>query len=117
VTTMNNLEWTKAEKHVARRAYDLAYERECRSIRAKVEQMLKADNDIRQIWRIHDYLSKERRETDRKYDYRYSVLIYVFARLIGEGWITEADLSGLGKDKTQRIKAILALEREDEVNS
>jgi hypothetical protein len=37
---MNNLEWSKAEKQVARRAYDLAYERECRAIRAKVEQML-----------------------------------------------------------------------------
>jgi len=102
---------------VARRAYDLAYERECRAIRAKVEQMLEADDDIRQIWRIHDYLSKERRETDQKYDYRYSVLIFVFARLINEGWITEADLSGLGPDKTQEIKALLRFGREDEVNS
>lgn len=114
---MNNLEWSKAEKQVARRAYDLAYERECRAIRAKVVQMLGADDDIRQIWRIHDYLSKERRETDRKYDYRYSVLIHVLARLINEGWITEADLSGLREDKTQRIKASLSFQREDEANS
>ena len=114
---MNNLEWSKAEKQVARRTYDLAYEKECRAIRAKVEQMLEADDNIRQIWRIHDYLSKERRETDRKYDYRYSVLIFVFAKLINEGWITEADLSGLGADKTQRIKALVGFEHEDEVNS
>ena len=101
---MNNLEWSKAEKQAARRAYDAAYEKECRAIRAKVVQMLEGEDDIRQIWRIHDYLSEQRRETDDKYDYRYSKLIFVFARLLFEGWITEADLSGLGDDKIQKIK-------------
>ena len=101
---MNNLEWSKAEKQAARRAYDAAYEKECRAIRAKVVQMLEAEDDVRQIWRVHDYLSEQRRETDDKYDYRYSQLIWVFARLLVEGWITEADLSGLREDKVQKIK-------------
>ena len=106
---MNNLEWSKAEKQAARRAYAAAYERECRAIRAKLVQMLEAESDIRQIWRIHDFLSKQRRETDDKYDYRYSVLIWVFARLLREGWITEADLSGLREDKMQKIKHLASL--------
>jgi len=71
---MDDFQWSKAEKRAARRAFDAAYERECRAIRAKLEQMLEGGGDIRQIWRIHDYLSEQRRETDRKYDYRYSVL-------------------------------------------
>jgi len=106
---MNNLEWSKAEKQAARRAYDAAYEKECRAIRAKVLQMLEGEDDIRQIWRIHDYLSEQRRETDDKYDYRYSQLIWVFARLLVEGWITEADLSGLREDKVQKIKYLASL--------
>lgn len=106
---MDNLQWSKAEKQAARRAFDAAYERECRAIRAKLEQMLEGGSDIRQIWRIHDYLSEQRRETDRKYDYRYSVLIWVFARLLREGWITEADFSGLREDKIQRIKGLASL--------
>jgi hypothetical protein len=106
---MDYLQWSKAEKQVARRAFDAAYEKECRAIRAKLTQMLEAEDDIRQIWRIHDYLSDQRRETDRKYDYRYSVLDLVFARLIREGWITEADLTGLREDKLQRIKFVASL--------
>lgn len=40
--------------------------------------------------------SQQRRETDRKYDYRYSVLIEVFARLLSKGWLSQANLSGVG---------------------
>ena len=54
------------------------------------------------IWRVHDYLSQHRRTVDKLYDYRYSVLLNVFAS--GEGWLTEADLIGLQKDKIERIK-------------
>ena len=107
---MNDLQWSKAEKQAARKAFDAAYERECRAIRAKVEQMLENKSDLRQIWRIHDYLSKQRHETDQKYDYRYSRLLWVFATLLGEGWMTEADLSGLGEDKTQKIKFLAGFE-------
>lgn len=99
------LQWAKAEKQVARKALDAAFERECRAIRAKVEQMLERQEDMREIWRIHDYLSTERGEIDQKYDYRYSKLTVVFGILLREGWRTEAELSGLGHDKTERIKA------------
>ena len=101
---MDEFSWSKPEKQAARMAYDMAYERECRAIRARVVKMLENDRDCRQIWRIHDYLSRERRSTDRKYDYRYSVLISVFARLFREGWLTEADLLGLSDDKIATVK-------------
>jgi hypothetical protein len=106
---MDDLPWSKAEKQAARRAFEAAYERECRSIRAKLEQMLDDSRDIRQIWRIHDYLSEQRRDTDRRYDYRYSVLILVFARLLREGWLREADLNGLREDKIEKIKELASL--------
>jgi hypothetical protein len=111
---MNDFEWSKAEKQAARRAFDLALKRECLAIRGKLEQMLKADEDFRQIWRIHDYLSEKRREVDLKYDYRYSRLITVFGRLLMEGWIAEADLGGLAEDKLQRIKGLASFMEQSE---
>jgi hypothetical protein len=41
---------------------------------------------------------------ERKYDYRYSVLTGVFARLLYEGWITESDLAGFSPEKLQLIQ-------------
>ena len=52
---------------------------------------------------MHDFLSKQRREIDEKYDHRYSQLICVFARLIGEGYLHEDELEGLGDDKMTKI--------------
>ena len=58
---------------------------------------------------LHDFLSKKRKEIDQKHDYRYSVLILVFARLMQEGWLKESDLEGLHKDKAYQIKALANL--------
>lgn len=96
--------WSKGEKQVARKVFDAAYAKECHAIRARVQQMLKDECDIRQIWRIHDYLSEQRHDTDRKYDYRYSTLLEVFAILLAEGWLVESDLVGLSEDKIERIR-------------
>jgi len=106
---MGDLHWSNAEKQAARKAFDAAFERECRAIRAKVVQMLGAKDDVKQIWRLHDYLSEERRQVDRKYDYRYSKLDMVFGVLLREGWLKEAELSGLGQDKLQSIKVYASL--------
>lgn len=106
---MDELRWSKAEKEIARKVYDAAYERECLAIRARVVQMLEGENDSRQIWRIHDYLTEERRVTDRKYDYRYSRLDLVFGILLREAWLKESELSGLGQEKLQRINAYARL--------
>lgn len=58
------------------------------------------------LWRIHDYLTEQRDRTGEKYDYRYSVLPFVFARLLKEGWRAEADLEGLSADKREIIRLL-----------
>lgn len=103
---LRDLHWFPSEKKAARQAFDVAYERECLAISTKVKKMMAEDSDPNHIWRVHDYLSKQRRNVDRKYDFRYSVLIEVFAQLLNEGWLPEDDLSGLNADKVQRIKAL-----------
>jgi len=90
---MQRFVWSPAEKKVARAAFEAAWARECGAIRGQVEAMLQRSSDPAEIWRVHDYLSRKRREVDGKYDYRYSVLTSVLGRLLAEGWV-----GGRGRD-------------------
>jgi len=96
--------WSKPEKEIARHAYRAAYERECAAIAENIRKMAAGINAPDDMWQLHDYLTKIRKETDEKYDYRYSVLLWVFGRLMFEGWIKEEDLAGLSEDKLQQIQ-------------
>jgi Photoprotection regulator fluorescence recovery protein len=103
--SLGDLSWSAAEKKAARRAFEQAYHKQCMAIAAKVKQMIvEAADDPTVIWRIHNYLSQERKTTDEVFDYRYSVLITVFGTLLRDGWLTEADLAGLQADKIDKIK-------------
>ncbi len=41
---------------------------------------------------------------DRKYDYRYSQLVFVFSELIREGWLEESMLNGLDEEKIDLVR-------------
>jgi len=104
---MNDIKWSKAEKKISRSAFDKAYERECadliKNLCAKANEISKPDD----LWLLHDFLTEKRDEIDEKYDYRYSKLILVFARLIKDGWLDFNDLKGLTSNKIERIKSLL----------
>jgi photoprotection regulator FRP-like protein len=102
-------EWSKGEKTIARRAFDLAYERECAALADKVRHMADRIAGPGDIWEIHDFLRGKRKAIDQKYDYRYSVLIFVFARLLGEGWLEESELAGLSDDKLAKIQSLAGM--------
>lgn len=57
-----------------------------------------------ELWKLESWLGHRRREIDEKYDYRYSVLPMVFARLVNEGRLTEEDLKGLDAEKVEAIR-------------
>ena len=101
---VEHIPWTPSEKKVARKAFDRAFERQCASIKAEAEKMIANCAVPSDIWRIHDYLSQRRRTVDALYDYRYSVLLKVFAKLLCDGWLVESDLAGLAEEKIDRIK-------------
>ncbi len=71
--------------------------------------ILQNSQDDRAVWRLHDYLTEKRREIDQKYDYRYSVLLLVFSRLVSEGWLTLDDLSAIGAEKLDFIRNVMSL--------
>ncbi len=51
------------------------------------------------LWELEHYLTERRQHIDRQYDYRYSVLLMVFAGLVRQGRLTEQELHGLHPDK------------------
>jgi hypothetical protein len=108
-TRPNDMTWTAAEKKLARRIFEKAFEAECATIVAETKRMIANAKAPSDIWRVHNYLSEQREAVDRIYDYRYSVLIRVFARLLRDGWLTEADFAGLGQEKIDRIKLVATL--------
>jgi hypothetical protein len=107
---MREFTWSAAEKKAARAAFDLALARELKSIRQEAEAILRESPGDRVIWRLHDYLSGKRREIGGKYDYRYSVLMHVFPRLVAEGWLKTEELSGIGDEKVDVIQRLVALQ-------
>ncbi|MBU0732934.1 MAG: hypothetical protein KJ573_01335 [Proteobacteria bacterium] len=106
---LRDIQWSKTEKRVARKAFDTAYKKECASITKQAFKLLDVVKEPNDIWKVHDLLTTKREEVDRKYDYRYSVLILVFSTLIKEGWLKIEDLAGLSDEKLVRIKTICNL--------
>lgn len=100
------MEWSKREKDIARKAFKIAHDREQRAILENVRKMISEVGDIKELWRLQEYLTEKRNEMSEKYDYRYSVLHFVFARLISEGWLKQEDLEGLAEEKLDEIRQI-----------
>jgi uncharacterized protein YajQ (UPF0234 family) len=55
------------------------------------------------LWEVRNYLSKTLKNIEKKYDFRYSILILVLAQLMKDGWIEENELIGLSEDKISKI--------------
>jgi len=106
---MRYFDWSNAEKILAREAYDRAYERECTKILEKVRGMLSSMEDPKEIWKIYDYLKKNRRDMDSKYEYRYLILIIVLGKLMKEGLILDSDIDKLSQDKIDAIKRVSSI--------
>jgi hypothetical protein len=106
---MRDLQWSKREKQIAQRAFRQALAREANEIVQRVHSQAAAITELDDAWRLEEYLREVRKEFDQKYDYRYSVLLYVFANLIEEGWLSLDELAGLGDDKLTPLMQMLAI--------
>jgi hypothetical protein len=98
--------WTESEQEIAQQAFDRAYERETKALIEHIRQGSSEVQRLDDIWSLHDFLSARRHDLDGKYDYRFSVLIFVFASLLKEGWLHLDDLTGLESDKIAKIKSL-----------
>jgi len=100
------MKWSSSEKKIARAAFDKAYQREMGEIINTLKEKathLKSPSDV---WELHEYLSKQGKEVDEKYDYRYSKLILVFSKLMAQNFLLEEDIEGLSEDKIKIIQSL-----------
>ena len=106
---MYELKWSHAEKTVARRAFDLALGKELEGILQEAKGRAARIEEPSELWDLESWLTERRREIDRRYDYRYSILPLVFAQLLRDGRLTEDDLHGLGQEKLDLIRRASAI--------
>ena len=109
VIPMHELKWSHAEKTVARRAFDLALGKELEALLQEAKGRAARIEEPSELWDLESWLTERRREIDRRYDYRYSILPLVFAQLLRDGRLTEDDLHGLGQEKLDLIRRASAI--------
>lgn len=99
IDAMQDLKWSPAEKSVARKAFDRALRRELEATIVETKKRAEKIQQPTDLWDLEHYLSERRTQIDRLFDYRYSVLIWLFGNLIRQGILSEQELQGLSEDK------------------
>ncbi len=102
---IRHLKWSHAEKQIARKAFELALDREFQSVIQRAKDMASKIEQPADLWELEHYLTQSRKKIDRTFDYRYSVLIDVFGRLIRERRLSDKELQGLGQEKLKSIRS------------
>jgi lysozyme family protein len=103
---LHELKWSPREKAVARKVFEEALQRALDVITQEVKQRASGIKVPAELWELEEYLSKSRKEINRKYDYRFSVLPIVFGQLVREGRISIDELRELGDDKVGYIRRL-----------
>lgn len=103
---MSDVSWSEVEKEIARVAFEKAYEREIAVLIEEIRTQVTSLAELEDLWRLNDFLSARRHDVDGKYDYRYAVLVFVFSRLVKEGWLQIEELDGLEQTKLSKIAAL-----------
>lgn len=106
---MHDRKGSQAEKALSRRLFEQALNAELAETLADFKAKAAAASEPDDLWAIHDHLGARRRDIDRKYDYRYSQLIFVFGVLLRESRIQEPQLHGLCQDKQDMIRRFASL--------
>ena len=102
-TMMRNLDWSHAERVIARKAFGLALGRELDAVIREAKTRAASIEQPSELWDLERYLTQRRKDIDRRYDYRYSVLPVVFGYLIRDGRLSKEELQGLSEDKLAYI--------------
>ena len=103
---VNQNQLSAAEEKIAQQALQRAKEREISTLINNVRDHTKSLNKIEDLWDLHDLLSTKRYEIDGKYAYNSSSMVFDFASLVKEQWLTLEDLQGLPSEILSKISAI-----------
>jgi hypothetical protein len=81
---VHDLKWSDSEKKLSRRVFQAAVATELEETIADFKRRAAAVSAPEEMWDLEEYLRSRRIDIDRKYDYRYSQLIFVFGHLLRE---------------------------------
>lgn len=95
---------TQREGCAARTVFNLALNRELASAIREAKNRAARVTEASELWELERWLGERRRQINDLFDYRYSILPRVFARLLRAGQIGEDDLQGLAPDKLDEIR-------------
>ena len=113
----HDMMWLRSERAIARRAFDAALKRELQEVMQKAKRMASQIKEASDLWDLEQYLTRRRKEIDRKYDSRGSQLTHVFGTLLQEGRIAEEELRGLREDRLASIRSYAKFLAESDVAS
>ncbi|GAB4315692.1 MAG: hypothetical protein Kow0091_22880 [Geminocystis sp.] len=105
-TTINTTGWNHTEIEISQKVLKKAYQRETETLMTQVRNQIENMSDMEQLWQIHDLLSAKRYDLDGKYDTREGMLVFTFAQLLKEGWISLEELTGLDSAKLAKISSL-----------
>lgn len=103
---MNKTKWSEEEERIARQALQIAYQRETSALIANIRDRANSIKELEDLWYLHDLLSTKRHEIEGKYEYNYSTVVFDFARLIKEGWLSLEELQELKPEMLSKISAL-----------
>lgn len=109
---MTDFSWSASEKKIARHAFDTALEAALAKTMAEFKSRANAATVPSEMWEVENWLRDQRRDIDRRFDYRYSQLLDVFAGLIFTGRMDESLIAGLSQDKLETIRRYMAFAAE-----
>ena len=99
-------QWSQTEEQIAKQALQTAYKRETSALIASIRDRAGSITELNDLWYLHDLLSTKRHEIDGKYSYNFSTIVFAFARLVKEGWLSLEDLQGLKADVLSKVLAL-----------
>ena len=105
-TSIRNMKWSPSEKNIARQAFDRALQREFEAVIWETKRMAAEIQQPSELWELERYLGERRKDIDSRFDYRYSVLPFVFADLLRTGRLKEEELDGLREEKLVHIRSL-----------
>ncbi|WP_229640904.1 hypothetical protein [Waterburya agarophytonicola] len=103
---MSKIKWSEAEDTIAKQALQKAYTRETSALIANIRDRAASITELSDLWYLHDLLSTKRYEIDGKYTYDSSAIVFDFAKLIKQGWLSLEDLKGLSPEILSKISAL-----------
>jgi len=98
--------WSESEQHIARQAFEHAYQRTIERLIADLQEKTRDLNSAEAIWQLHDFLSIERHTIEGRFSFRAEGILFVFASFVKDNLLQIDELAGLDADKLAKVSAM-----------